>query len=165
MVEGFRDTTDALVVVQSSAKPNYQQITVSLLSELVELQRAAPNVSSVSSPSQRRHDRGLGSLGEWTLACAARFRQPLSSSQFLSSNGSRTIPPHLRGHRRVLERQFRFTGLNQWKVPVIVGLLPTLLHMFLAGLTIFVWSMDLRLGAVIIAIGGSLVLLHILSKP
>ena len=41
-----------------------------LLSELVELQRAAPNVSSVSSPSQRRHDRGLGSLGKWTLACA-----------------------------------------------------------------------------------------------
>lgn len=43
--------------------------------------------------------------------------------------------------KRVFHRRFRYPGLNKWRVPVIIALLPSLLHvslfLFLVGMSLF----------------------------
>ncbi|KZV94616.1 hypothetical protein EXIGLDRAFT_611447, partial [Exidia glandulosa HHB12029] len=51
-------------------------------------------------------------------------------------------------------RQYRFDALKQWHVPVLIAVVPVLLHLslmlFLAGLVVFLWDIDT--GTMILAV-------------
>ncbi|KAK0489953.1 hypothetical protein EDD18DRAFT_561370 [Armillaria luteobubalina] len=56
-------------------------------------------------------------------------------------------------------RQSRYIGLETWQVPMIVGLLPVLLHaslaLFLVGLIIFLFSLDMKVAWLVSAMGAA----------
>lgn len=180
-IEGFRDTTDVLLVfaglfsavvttfvAQSSQalQPNYAQISASLMTELVFMQRALANGTPLSSikPSEltfssettNAFDRWVNGL--WftslTLSLIAALIAVLVKEwlQYYHSALSGTA------RERVLVRHFRFMGLDKWKVPAIIGILPVILHislfMFLAGLVVYVWEQNRAIAYTILAMSG-----------
>ncbi len=56
-------------------------------------------------------------------------------------------------------RHYRFMGLEKWHVPLIIGLLPVLLHMslglFFAGLCIYLFSLQVVIAYIVSLISGS----------
>ncbi|KAF8877957.1 hypothetical protein CPB85DRAFT_1235011, partial [Mucidula mucida] len=65
-------------------------------------------------------------------------------------------------------RHFRFIGLEQWHVPLIIGLLPILMHIalgvFLAGLVIFVCSLSTAMASAIGCMTGAGALAYLVSN-
>lgn len=133
--------------------------------ELVGHQRAA-NVSSIpSSPfypsisfSPSTADVWLNSL--WfvsltfsliTALVAVLVKQWLH--QYISVISD--ILPRDRGSIR----QYRYMGLMTWQVPMIIGLLPVLLHislgLFFAGLSIYLFALDIAIAYVVAAISAT----------
>lgn len=53
-------------------------------------------------------------------------------------------------------RHFRYYGIEKWHVPLIIDLLPTLLHLslflFFAGLVVFLFTLDQTIASVVSAI-------------
>ncbi|KAL1753652.1 hypothetical protein FB107DRAFT_186231, partial [Schizophyllum commune] len=168
MIEGWRDTLDVLLVfaglfsavvttlvVQSSTalKPDYAQISASLMIELIGIQRALAKGSEIDavSPSALGIDSLTAStLDYWcnafwfislTLSLSAALMAVLVK-QWLQAYKSNTFgtPKH-----QALVRQFRLAGIEQWNVPLIVGLLPMVLHLalllFFVGLTLFIFAL------------------------
>src|SRR5262249_10247680 len=68
---------------------------------------------------------------------------------------------------RARVHHFRYLGLQRWSVPAIIGVLPFLLHvalfLFLAGLVVFVQTLQHGIAGVVGAIGGSSFILYIIS--
>ncbi len=62
-----------------------------------------------------------------------------------------------RDHARI--RHMRYAGLPTWRVPMIIGLLPVLLHvslaLFFAGLAIFLFSLDMKVAWLVSIIGAA----------
>ncbi|KAH8824875.1 hypothetical protein DL96DRAFT_1697462 [Flagelloscypha sp. PMI_526] len=165
MVRGFRDTIDSLLVlaglfsavvasfvVQTSLnlKPDYAQLTVVLLSEQVALLRAAGVGSSstivpatgvsAATATYNTFDVWINglfftslSLGMFTALLAVLSKQWLQAYIALTSGSAKD---------RALARQFRFNGLQRWRLEHVVGFLPLILHaafgVFFLGLCIFV---------------------------
>ncbi|SJL10847.1 uncharacterized protein ARMOST_14241 [Armillaria ostoyae] len=180
MVDVYHDTINVLLVfaglfsavlttfvIQTSQnlRPDYTEVSASLLIELVELQRAA-NVSSIpSSPfypsisfSPSSADVWLNSL--WfvsltlsliTALVAVLVKQWLH--QYISVISD--ILPRDRGSTR----QYRYMGLMTWQVPMIIGLLPVLLHislgLFFAGLSIYLFALDIAIAYIVAAISAT----------
>ncbi|KAL1690006.1 hypothetical protein GGG16DRAFT_56631 [Schizophyllum commune] len=179
MIEGWRDTLDVLLVfaglfsavvttlvVQSSTalKPDYAQISASLMIELIGIQRALAKGSEINavSPSALGIDSLTASaLDYWcnafwfislTLSLSAALMTVLVK-QWLQAYRSNTFgtPKH-----QALVRQFRLAGIERWNVPLIVGLLPMVLHLalllFFVGLTLFIFTLSSAIAAVVIAL-------------
>ncbi|KAJ7587444.1 hypothetical protein C8J56DRAFT_720337, partial [Mycena floridula] len=162
MLRSFRDTIDALLVfaalfsgvvttlliqTSQSLQPNYPQITTLLLREQIQILRAAGNISAINAiPSsldvmqQQQSDIWINGLfiASLSLSLATALLSVLVK-QWLQAYSSLTQGSAM---ARALIRQFRFTGLDQWKVPEIIGILPLILHASLAaffiGLALFV---------------------------
>ncbi|KAI4522685.1 hypothetical protein K525DRAFT_255404 [Schizophyllum commune Loenen D] len=167
MVEGWRDTLDVLLVfaglfsavvttfvVQSSQAlmPDYSQVAASLLIEMVALQRAWANGGSINdvpqstitldSVTSTRFDYWCNTL--WFISLALSLSTALMAvlvKQWLQayhSNVSGTPQD------QALSRQFRLLGIQRWNVPLIIGLLPMLLHasllLFFVGLSLYLFT-------------------------
>ncbi|KAK0474764.1 hypothetical protein IW261DRAFT_523944 [Armillaria novae-zelandiae] len=165
MVEESRDNVDVLLVfaglfsavvttfvsqTYQSLQVNYAAMSASLLYESVLVQRAIANGSSVDSIATSPLNPTIAFVpattdvwvnGLWftslflsltTALVAVLVKQWLHHYVALPSGTPRD---------RSLTRQFRFAGFQKWHVPVIIGLLPVLMHLalaiFLVGLVIF----------------------------
>ncbi|PBK69300.1 hypothetical protein ARMSODRAFT_156620 [Armillaria solidipes] len=180
MVDVYHDTINVLLVfaglfsavlttfvIQTSQnlRPDYTEVSASLLIELVGLQRAANLSSNPSSPfypsisfTPSSADVWLNSL--WfvsltlsliTALVAVLVKQWLH--QYISVISD--ILPRDRGSIR----QYRYMGLMTWQVPMIIGLLPVLLHislgLFFAGLSIYLFALDIAIAYVVAVISAT----------
>ncbi|KAI4518004.1 hypothetical protein K525DRAFT_250859 [Schizophyllum commune Loenen D] len=187
MIEGWRDTLDVLLVfaglfsavvttlvVQSSQalQPDYAAISVSLLAEIVSLQRALD--SGTPSGSVPRSSLALDAITAtaldywcnafWFISLALSLSAALMSVlikqwlQAYSSNVSGTP------RNQALVRQFRLVGIERWNVPLIVGLLPMLLHisllLFFVGLSLYVFTFDTVIASIIAGLAISVYSLY-----
>ncbi|KIK59932.1 hypothetical protein GYMLUDRAFT_244704 [Collybiopsis luxurians FD-317 M1] len=155
MLRGFKDTIDSLLIFAAlfsavvttfvvatvdSLQPDYSQITATLLSEQVKLLRAAGNVTKIKAipPSSvdlnnvipSKNDLWINglffaslSLSLATALLSVLVKQWLQAYSSISSGNAK---------ERAVIRQFRFSGLEKWKVPEIIGILPLILHASLA---------------------------------
>ncbi|KAG7453272.1 uncharacterized protein BT62DRAFT_57133 [Guyanagaster necrorhizus] len=155
-----------------SLQTDYTKISAYLLYEAVSIQRAIatgavvssipvsplnPTTTFVASTSDRWVN-GLWfaslSLSLITALVAVLAKQWIRQHMLASSGTPRD---------RARIRQFRYMGFEEWHVPVIIGILPSLLHMsltiFLVGLVIFLVALERPIAYVMLAItGGSYVL-------
>ncbi|KAL1730351.1 hypothetical protein EV714DRAFT_211128, partial [Schizophyllum commune] len=144
---GLFSTIVASFLIQSSqALQDYNKITASLLLELIAVQRAvAIGASSQDVPSSAFSlDSNAGQAidvvinGLWiaslTISLASALVAVLAKQWLhrytMSSSGTQ--------RDRALLQQYRYTALERWHVPFIIGSLPLMLHgalfLFLAGL-------------------------------
>ncbi|KAK0498086.1 hypothetical protein EDD18DRAFT_1071351, partial [Armillaria luteobubalina] len=161
MVEGWRDCLDVLLVFMSlfsavvmafvaqtsqSLQVNYGQVTALLLIELINIQRSASNGSLIDVPhsdltfSPSTSDTWVNGLWFTSLSLsltAALFT--ILTKQWIHQYMS---VPSGTPQDRCCVRQFHYMGLQQWRVGLIIGLLPVLmsalLAMFLVGLVLFI---------------------------
>ncbi|KAH8800526.1 hypothetical protein DL96DRAFT_1824072 [Flagelloscypha sp. PMI_526] len=179
MIQSFRDTIDSLLVlaglfsaivaafvVQTSQalKPNFAQLALSVQLEHVALLRAGGNMSAMASiPSSSTTIEtssytcadlwvnGLFftslSLSMATALLAVLVKQWCQAYTTVTSGSARD---------KALIRQFRFDGVQKWKLPEIVGSLPLLLHVsfvvFFAGLSFFVYDIHPSLSSTVIIV-------------
>ncbi|KIK55321.1 hypothetical protein GYMLUDRAFT_841952, partial [Collybiopsis luxurians FD-317 M1] len=179
MLKGFKDTIDSLLIFAAlfsavvttfvvstagSLQPDYSQITATLLAEQVQLIRAAGNQTAIDnvsfsavnleSISPSRNDLWINglfftslSLSLVTALLSVLVKQWLQAYSSISSGNAK---------ERAVIRQFRFSGLVKWKVPVIIGMLPLILHtslaLFLVGLSLYVRELHPSLCWIVIAI-------------
>ncbi|KAK0451102.1 hypothetical protein EV421DRAFT_1212204 [Armillaria borealis] len=165
MIEEARDGVDVLLVfaglfsavvttflvqTSQSLQADYAEMSANLLFEMINIQRAAasgasldsvaasplnPNTTFIASTTSVRVN-GLWfaslALSLTTALVAVLVKQWLHHYMALPSGTPR---------EQSLLRQFRFAGLQKWRVLVIIGLLPVLMHTALAnffvGLVIF----------------------------
>ncbi|SJL14170.1 uncharacterized protein ARMOST_17625 [Armillaria ostoyae] len=161
MVEESRDNIDVLLVfagllsailttfvVQTSQglSPDYAQISASLLYELVSNQREIVNGSSIIPSSYNPSAMFVPSV-------ASVWVNGLWFTSLVLSLTTALVAVF-----RSLIRHFRYMGFQKWHVPVIIGLLPLLMHaslaLFLAGLVVFLVPLQIALAWIIGAIAA-----------
>lgn len=142
--------TAFLIQTADKLEPDYVQLSSSILYEILVVQRAfvngsavdldpvvsSPNALDFSPPHSQLWINGLWytslSLSLITALVAVLAKQWLH--QYMSMTSGTPL------HRSLL-RQFRYEGLQAWRVPLIIGLLPLLMHLslgiFFIGLIIF----------------------------
>ncbi|KAK0201298.1 hypothetical protein DFS33DRAFT_1265990, partial [Desarmillaria ectypa] len=170
MLDEYHTTIDVLLVfaalfsavvtafvIQASQnmQPDYSMISTCLLVELVNLQRGAGNVATAQGASFPSCDAALSSAPfhahQWvnsiwvvslTLGMITAF-VAIVVKQWLHQYATAIPDSSPRDRARI--RQSRYLGLKTWQVPMIIGLLPALLHvslgLFLAGLVLFLFSL------------------------
>ncbi|KAK0225559.1 hypothetical protein IW262DRAFT_1491163 [Armillaria fumosa] len=176
MVEGWRDGLDVLLVfaglfsavvttfvaqTSQSLQVDYGQVTASLLIELISVQRFAANGSLVNDvpPSDlafrpSTYDSWVNGLWFTSLSLSlATALFAVLTKQWIHQYMS--VPSGTpRDKCRV--RQFRYMGLQQWRVAFIIGLLPVLmstsLAAFLVGLVLFIVPLRVPIASVVGAI-------------
>ncbi|PBK65205.1 hypothetical protein ARMSODRAFT_847154, partial [Armillaria solidipes] len=160
MLAEWRDTIDVLLVfaglfsailttfvVQTSQnmQPNYNEASMLLLFEI--LKATASNGSRLSIPSSPTaffspscSDEWMNSL--WFVSLTLSLITALVAvlvKQWLYQYVAAVSDSSARDRARI--RHMRYAGLQTWRVPMIIGLLPVLLHvslaLFFAGLAIF----------------------------
>ncbi|PBK65207.1 hypothetical protein ARMSODRAFT_892135, partial [Armillaria solidipes] len=164
MLAEWRDTIDVLLVfaglfsavlttfvVQTSQnmQPDYNEASMFLLFEI--LKAMASNGTQISIPStptsffsSSRSDEWLNSL--WFVSLTLSLITALVAvlvKQWLHQYVAIVSDSSARDRARI--RHLRYAGLQTWQVPMIIGLLPVLLHvslaLFFAGLAIFLFSL------------------------
>ncbi|KAJ3710102.1 hypothetical protein C8R42DRAFT_548748, partial [Lentinula raphanica] len=165
LMQGFKDTIDALLIFAalfsavvtsfiistlSSLQPNYTQITAVLMVEQVNLLRAAGNLTAINAiPNSNVNIEAAtpGTKDLWinglflaslsfslaTALLSVLVKQWLQAYSAISSGNAR---------EQALLHQFKYSGLIQWKVPEIIGVLPLILHtslgLFFIGLSLYI---------------------------
>ncbi|KIY62041.1 hypothetical protein CYLTODRAFT_494909 [Cylindrobasidium torrendii FP15055 ss-10] len=155
--------TTFVAQTSQSLSPDNSAIAVSLLVELVSVQRAMATGESVRNiahadiaPSIARSDVWVNGLWFTSLTLS------LSSALFavLSKQWLRQYTSFISGSARdrALIRQFRYDGMEKWAVRTIIGLLPTVLHLalglFLLGLVVFLSPLQKALSIVVGILSG-----------
>ncbi|KAI5825853.1 hypothetical protein K523DRAFT_419700 [Schizophyllum commune Tattone D] len=164
---GLFSTIVASFLIQSSqALQDYNKITASLLLELIAVQRAVaigassqdvpPSAFSLDSNTGQAIDVVINGLwiASLTISLASALVAVLAKQWLhrytMSSSGTQ--------RDRALLQQYRYTALERWHVPFIVGSLPLMLHgalfLFLAGLAAYFAPMDATLSAIVAGISG-----------
>ncbi|KAE9400051.1 hypothetical protein BT96DRAFT_660548 [Gymnopus androsaceus JB14] len=151
----FSSVLTTFVAQTSSAlSPDSAAMSNSILLELVALQRAQANGTSLSSvpPADlsfvaSRGDIWLNVL--WFTSLVLSLSTALFAvlaKQWLSQYSSFVAGSP---RERACIRHFRLTNFEEWRVQVIIGLLPTTLHLalflFMVGLVIFLAPLNLAL--------------------
>ncbi|KAH8822281.1 hypothetical protein DL96DRAFT_1819808 [Flagelloscypha sp. PMI_526] len=190
MLHGFRDTLDSLLVfaalfsavvttflVQTSTtlKPDYGQITTNLLAEQIQLLRANGNVTTINSLPSSLLSPNSDTWSSTDVAVNALFVVSLALSlsaalfsilvkQWLIAYAAK-IPGTAKDV--ALIRHFRFYGLQKWKLPQMIGILPLVIHsslwVFSAGLLLFVWQLNLTVFCAAASILGTTFGLYTIS--
>ncbi|SJL00486.1 uncharacterized protein ARMOST_03799 [Armillaria ostoyae] len=177
MIEESRDSVDVLLVfaglfsavvttflvqTSQSLQADYAEISANLLFEIINIQRALTSGASLDivAPSPLNPNMPFIATttsvwvnGLWftslTLSLATALvsvlvKQWLHHHMLLSSG----IP-----RERSLLRQFRYAGLQKWRVLVIIGLLPVLMHtalaIFFVGMVIYLSSLQISLAWIV----------------
>ncbi|KAL1717197.1 hypothetical protein EV715DRAFT_203699, partial [Schizophyllum commune] len=186
MIREFRDMLDvhlvfaalfsavvSTFVVQTSQalQPDYGRVSASLLLELVALHRAkspddvAPSGISLESLFYTTSDVWVNALWFTTLALslvtvliAALVKQWLQ--EYVKTSAG---PPR----KRALVRHIRFTALLRWKVSLIIGLVPLLLHvslaLFFAGLADFLRALHPLISTIVLVVTGLTYFFHLVT--
>ncbi|KAK0476757.1 hypothetical protein IW261DRAFT_1367554, partial [Armillaria novae-zelandiae] len=162
MVEGWRDGLDVLLVfaglfsavvttfvaqTSQSLQVDYGQVTASLLIELISVQRFAANGSLVNDvpPSDlafrpSTYDSWVNGL--WFMSLSLSLATALFAVLTKQWIHQYMSVPSGTPRDKCRVRQFRYMGLQQWRVAFIIGLLPVLmstsLAVFLVGLVLFI---------------------------
>ncbi|KAL1681706.1 hypothetical protein EV122DRAFT_287857 [Schizophyllum commune] len=167
MLRSYRDSLDVHLVFAAlfsavvttfsvetakSLQPDYGRISSALLLELVALQRAG-SANSVPSADVDLNSQAFStadiatnalffaslSLSLCTTLVTVLLKQWLAVSSGSSQEYAKVPPGSPRD--RALIRHMRYQAVQRWKVPAIVGLVPSLLHislgLFLLGLLVF----------------------------
>ncbi|KAF9026216.1 hypothetical protein BDZ89DRAFT_41621 [Hymenopellis radicata] len=168
MVENWRDGLDMLLVfaalfsavvttlvVQSSQSlhVDYAEVTTILMLRLIDIQVAISNgepaplvQNSNPSASFRATSGDLWVNGLWFTSLVLSLTTTLIAVLTKQWINEYMILPSGTPRDRARIRHFRFIGLQQWHVPLIIGLLPVLMHVslgvFFAGFLIFVCSLS-----------------------
>ncbi|SJL11089.1 uncharacterized protein ARMOST_14492 [Armillaria ostoyae] len=181
-VGDWRETVDVLLVfaglfsavvsafaVQFSQnlQPDYNQISAYLLFELVSIQQAISNGTSADLPLSS----AVNPTANFTPATSIAWVNGLwftSLSLSLSAALISVLVKQWLHHYMILPsgtprershiRQYRYMGLHKWQVPLIIGLLPMLMHLALAfffvGLVVFLGPMHIIIAWVTGGIGA-----------
>ncbi|KAK0503503.1 hypothetical protein EDD18DRAFT_634569 [Armillaria luteobubalina] len=165
MVEESRDGVDVLLVfaglfsavvttfvaqTSQSLQADYTEMSANLLFEMINIQRAIasgasldtiapsplnPNITFISSTTS------VWVNGLWFTSLALSLTTALVSVLVKQWLHHYMALPSGTPRDRSLLRQFRFAGLQKWRVLIIIGLLPVLMHtalaIFFVGLVIF----------------------------
>ncbi len=158
--------TTFVVQTSQSLQVDNSQVIASLLYELINIQRATANESPVDdvprsgiNPFTAFHPNALDAWvnGLWFTSLSLSLITALVvvvAKQWIHHYIS--IPSGTARDRGRL-RHFRFMGLEEWHVPIIIGLLPVLLHVslgiFIIGLIVFVSRLHVVISAVIGGLG------------
>ncbi|KAK0231494.1 hypothetical protein IW262DRAFT_1260748, partial [Armillaria fumosa] len=176
MVEGWRDGLDVLLVfaglfsavvttfvaqTSQSLQVDYGEVTTLLLIELINVQRSASNGSPVNDVPRSDLTFHPSTSDSWanglwftslSLSLTAALFAVLTKQwihQYLSV-------PSGTPRDRCRVRQFRYMGLQQWGVGLIIGLLPVLmsasLAVFFVGLVVFIIPLRVSIASVVGAI-------------
>ncbi|KAK0501627.1 hypothetical protein EDD18DRAFT_742987 [Armillaria luteobubalina] len=176
MVEGWRDRLDVLLVfaglfsavvttfvaqTSQSLQVDYRQMTTTLLIELIDVQRSVSNGSLVNAiPRSDLTFRPLTSdlwvTGLWFASLFLSLATALFAILTKQWIHQYMSVPSGTPRDRCRLRQFRYMGLQQWGVDLIVGLLPVLmsasLAVFLLGLVLFIVPLRVSIAFVVGAI-------------
>ncbi|KAF7343239.1 hypothetical protein MVEN_01755300 [Mycena venus] len=145
--------------------PDNIAISNSILLELVALQRAQANGTSLDSipPADISFTAARTDIwvnGLWFTSLALSLTTALLA--VLAKQWLRQYSSFITGSTRdrALIRQFRYACFDKWGVQFIIGLLPTVLHLalflFMAGLVVFLYALDHIIARVVAAIAGFL---------
>ncbi|KAK0448784.1 hypothetical protein EV421DRAFT_1999922 [Armillaria borealis] len=176
MVEGWRDGLDVLLVfaglfsavvttfvaqTSQSLQVDYGEVTTSLLIELISVQRFAANGSLVNDvPRSDLTFRPTTSdswvNGLWFTSLSLSLATALFAVLTKQWIHQYMSVPSGTPQDRCRVRQFRYMGLQQWRVAFIIGLLPVLmsvsLAVFLVGLILFIIPLRASIAGVVGAI-------------
>ncbi|KAF9033013.1 hypothetical protein BDZ89DRAFT_1158345, partial [Hymenopellis radicata] len=166
MVEDWRDALDVLLVfaglfsavvstfvAQSSQtlQVDFSEVTANLMFEVIHLQRAMLNGATSDAASPVPHYLPICpstlALSLTTALLAVLTKQWIHQYLATSSGTPRD---------RCRTRQFRYENLKEWHVPLIIGILPVLMHvalgLFFGGLVVYVRSLSTPIAIVVGAI-------------
>ncbi|KAF9030738.1 hypothetical protein BDZ89DRAFT_907670, partial [Hymenopellis radicata] len=192
MVENWRDGLDMLLVfaalfsavvttfvVQTcqSLRVDYAAVIATLMLRLIDVQVAISQGASANEVAVLNLDPSASfkakSVDQWinglwftslalsltTTLVAVLTKQWINEYMILPSGTPRD---------RSRIRHFRFVGLEQWHVPLIIGLLPVLMHIslgvFFAGFIIFLCSLDVVMAASLGCLTGVGALAYLISN-
>ncbi|PBK86633.1 hypothetical protein ARMGADRAFT_855374, partial [Armillaria gallica] len=165
MVRESRDSVDVLLVfaglfsavvsafvsqTYQSLQADYAQVSASLLFEMVLIQRAIANGSSLDNvPASSLNPNAkftpattdVWVNGLWFTSLFLSLATALVAVLVKQWLHHYVAPPSGTPQERSHVRQYRYGGFQKWHVLVIVGLLPVLMHLalgiFFVGLTVF----------------------------
>ncbi|PBK78479.1 hypothetical protein ARMSODRAFT_42546 [Armillaria solidipes] len=165
MVEESRDGVDVLLVfaglfsavvttfvvqTSQSLQADYSEMSANLLFELINIQRAIASGASLDTVAPSPLNPNITFIasatsvwvnGLWFTSLALSLTTALVSVLVKQWLHHYMALPSGTPRERSLLRQFRFAGLQKWRVLGIIGLLPVLMHIALAiffiGLVIF----------------------------
>ncbi len=146
--------TTFVVQTYQSLNVNYAQVTASLLLRLIDVQIAisqgasrdelVQNTDPATSFQAKPVDLWVNGL--WFTSLALSLTTTLIAVLTKQWINEYMVLPSGTPRDRARIRHFRFIGLQQWHVPLIIGLLPVLMHtslgVFFAGFTIFLCSLS-----------------------
>ncbi len=144
-------------------QPDYNQASAILLLEI--LKATASNGSQISIPSSptdffsvSRSDEWVNSL--WFVSLTLSLITALVAvlvKQWLHQYIAIVSDSSARDRARI--RHMRYAGLQTWQVPMIIGMLPVLLHislaLFFAGLAVFLFSLGMKVAWLVSIIGAA----------
>ncbi|PBK93026.1 hypothetical protein ARMGADRAFT_1102628 [Armillaria gallica] len=168
--------TTFVVQASESLKPDFAQISPLFIVELIAVQRAtakgtpvddvpmmeAFNTFSPDNLDVWTHNLWFTSLllSLITALVAVLAKQWMHHYDVSSTSGS--------ARERARLRQFRYTALRKWQVPMIIGCFPVLLHLslaiFLIGLILSLLSLQLRILYIVASISGIVYLFYAVSS-
>ncbi|KAK0444152.1 hypothetical protein EV421DRAFT_495005 [Armillaria borealis] len=186
MLAEWRDTIDVLLVfaglfsavlttfvVQTSQnmQPDFNEASMLLLFEILKatIVERLPNPIP-SSPtdffSPSRSDEWMNSL--WFVSLTLSLITALVAvlvKQWLHQYVAIVSDSSARNRARI--RHMRYAGLQTWQVPMIIGLLPVLLHvslaLFFAGLAIFIFSLGMKVAWLVSIIGAATYMAYVIA--
>ncbi len=163
--------TTFVVQTSQSMQPDYNQASMQLLFEI--LKATASNGSQITIPSSptdffspSRSDEWTNSL--WFVSLTLSLITALVAvlvKQWIHQYVAIVSDSSARDRARI--RHMRYTGLQTWRVPMIIGLLPVLLHvslaLFFAGLTIFLFSLGMKVAWLVSIIGAATYMAYVIA--
>lgn len=195
MVENIRDTVDVILVfaglfsaivstlvsqTSTSLQLDYAQVTAALLMELIAVQRAIgttsstahipPSLLDINSPQTATSSTSSRWVnGLWFTSLAFSLTTALVAvlvKQWLQAYVAPIFQGTPKDHGRI--RHFRYLGMEEWHVPLIVGLLPTCLHLslflFFVGLVVFMFTLNFVIGSIVGCVASAASLIYIITN-
>ncbi len=156
---------------------DYAAVTTTLILRLIDVQVAisqgtsanevaVQNLDPAASFKAKSVDRWIN--GMWFTSLALSLTTTLVAVLTKQWINEYMILPSGTPKDRSRIRHFRFVGLEQWHVPLIIGLLPVLMHIslgvFFAGFTIFLCSLDVAMAASLGCLTGVGALAYLVSN-
>ncbi|KAK0483897.1 hypothetical protein IW261DRAFT_1291276, partial [Armillaria novae-zelandiae] len=165
MVEEAKDGVDMLLVfaglfsavvttfvaqTSQSLQADYTEMSANLLFEMINIQRAIASGASLDTVTPSPLNPNITFIasttsvwvnGLWFTSLALSLTTALISVLVKQWLHHYMDLPSGTARERSLLQQFRFAGLQKWRVHIIIGLLPVLMHtalaLFFVGLVIF----------------------------
>ncbi len=171
--------TTFVAQTSQSLQADYTEMSANLLFEMINIQRAIASGASLDTvaPSPLNPNTtfiasttSIWVNGLWFTSLALSLTTALVSVLVKQWLHHYMALPSGTPRERSLLRQFRFAGLQKWRVLVIIGLLPVLMHtalaIFFVGLVVFLGplrdSLAWVVGAIAVVAYTAYLMAHIL---